>query len=115
MASFRSIYTQIQVHGPHDKGIPLDRNAFPRLLTPRLSAWLGKIGDPQVGPTYLGGYGIASLISGFIAIEIIGLNFWASVHWNPVAFIRGMAWHRLDPPGPGAGLNSTAPMPDVVM
>jgi hypothetical protein len=34
----------------------------------------GKIGDAQIGPIYLGWAGIASLIFGFIAIEIIGFN-----------------------------------------
>ena len=46
---------------------------------------LGIIGDAQIGPIYLGTLGIASLLCGFIAIEIIGLNMLASVNWNPIA------------------------------
>ena len=38
--------------------------------------WLGKIGDAQIGPIYLGWIGLASLLCGFIAFEIIGLNMW---------------------------------------
>jgi len=110
MASFHSLYSQIQIHGPYDEGLPLKGHEPPRLITPFLNRWIGKIGDPQIGPTYLGFCGIASLICGFIAIEIIGLNFWASVHWNPVAFIEGMAWHRLDPPEAKWGFTPFVPL-----
>ena len=104
-ASFRSLYSQIQVHGPYEPGLPLPSADLPRVGKPFFSTWMGKIGDPQVGATYLGGWGIASLILGFIAIEIIGLNFWASVNWNPVDFVLGIPWHRLDPPAAKYGLN----------
>ena len=68
--------------------------------------WLfGLIGDAQVGPIYLGASGTASLICGFIAIEIIGLNMWASVNWNPVQFIRQLPWLALEPPAPQYGLS----------
>jgi photosynthetic reaction center M subunit len=35
---------------------------------------------------------------GFIAIEIIGLNMWASVNWDPVEFVRQLPWLALEPP-----------------
>ncbi|MBY8335635.1 photosynthetic reaction center subunit M [Alteriqipengyuania sp. NZ-12B] len=110
MASFHSLYSQIQIHGPYDPGLPLKGHESPRLIKPVLNRWIGKIGDPQIGPTYLGFCGIASLICGFIAIEIIGLNFWASVDWNPVAFIEGIAWHRLDPPEAKWGFTPFVPL-----
>jgi photosynthetic reaction center M subunit len=69
------------------------------------SYWLGKIGDAQIGPFYLGFTGLASLICGFIAIEIIGLNMWASVNWDPVQFVRQLPWLALEPPGPQWGLS----------
>ena len=104
MARFRSLYTQIQIRGPVDRPIPVkgrDRFGF---LGPYFSAWLGWIGDPQIGRSYLGWWGWAALITGTISICIMGFNFWAQADWNVVAFIRGMAWHRLDPPT-GEGLH----------
>ena len=49
----------------------------------RIVHLLGRFGDAQIGPIYLGWLGLASLICGFIAIEIIGLNMLASVNWRP--------------------------------
>ncbi len=48
---------------------------------------------------------MASLICGFIAIEIIGLNMWASVNWSPIQFIRQLPWLALEPPPPAYGLH----------
>jgi photosynthetic reaction center M subunit len=58
-----------------------------------------------VGPVYLGWLGIASLLCGFIAIEIIGLNMWASVNWDPIQFVRQLPWLALEPPPPAYGLS----------
>ena len=33
-----------------------------------------------------------SLICGFIAIEIIGLNMLASVNWDVIEFVRQLPW-----------------------
>ena len=41
---------------------------------------------------------------GFIAIEIIGLNMWASVNWDPIQFIRQLPWLALEPPAAKYGL-----------
>jgi photosynthetic reaction center M subunit len=62
------------------------------------SKLIGWFGAAQVGPFYLGYLGIASLVFGFIAIEIIGLNMWASVGWDPVEFVRQLPWLALEPP-----------------
>jgi photosynthetic reaction center M subunit len=75
-----------------------------RTGTPTENYWAGKIGDAQIGPIYLGGTGVLSLICGFIAIEIIGLNMWASVNWDPVQFVRQLFWLALEPPPPEYGL-----------
>ena len=102
MSRFHSLYTQIQIRGPHEPPLPVpgrDRHGF---LKPRFSAWVGWAGDPQIGPSYLGWWGIVSLVTGTLSFMIMGFNFWAQADWNTVEFIRGMAWHRLDPPtGPG--------------
>ncbi|MEJ2256297.1 MAG: photosynthetic reaction center subunit M [Woeseiaceae bacterium] len=104
MAQYQNIFTRSQVHGPTDPGVPLYDDSWGRQAEARVSYWLGKIGDAQIGPIYLGFTGVASLICGFIAIEIIGLNMWASVNWDPVQFIRQLPWLALEPPSPEYGL-----------
>jgi photosynthetic reaction center M subunit len=46
-----------------------------------------------------------SLVCGFLAFEIIGLNMWASVNWDPIEFIRQLPWLALEPPPPKYGLS----------
>jgi len=100
-----NIFTRAQVHGPADYGTPLAKGDFDRIGTPIKSYWMGKIGDAQIGPIYLGAFGIASLLCGFIAIQIIGLNMWASVGWDPIEFVRQLPWLALEPPPPEYGLS----------
>ena len=64
----------------------------------------------QMTGFYLGWLGVASLLFGFIAIEIIGLNMLASVNWSPVAFVREFFWLSLDPPGPEWGFSPFVPL-----
>ena len=64
-----------------------------------------QFGDAQIGPIYLGTAGTFSLLFGFLAFEIIGLNMWASVGWDPVEFIRQLPWLALEPPPPQYGLH----------
>ena len=72
--------------------------------TPWLVHLLGRIGDAQLGPIYLGWLGVVSLVLGFAAIEIIGLNMLASVNWDPIQFVRQLPWLALDPPAAEYGL-----------
>jgi len=106
MAEYQSIYTRIQVHpaAPYP-GVPVENEeAFPRFGQGLFSYWLAKIGDAQIGPFHLGTYGLASLVCGVIAFEIIGLNMWASVNWDPIQFVRQLFWLALEPPAPEYGL-----------
>ncbi|MCB1669687.1 MAG: hypothetical protein KDI29_01110, partial [Pseudomonadales bacterium] len=105
MAEYQNIFTRVQVRGPAELGVPLERSTWPRYGQPVFSYWLGKLGDAQIGPFYLGTTGLASLICGFIAIEIIGLNMWASVNWDPIEFVRQLPWLALEPPAPEYGLS----------
>ena len=82
MAEYQNIFTPVQVRSPHYMGPPLKPSIGARAGHPLTSYLLGKIGDFQVGPIYLGWTGLTSLLCGFIAIEIIGLNMLASVNWN---------------------------------
>jgi photosynthetic reaction center M subunit len=110
MAEYQNIFTRVQVRGPVHGGIALPRGSWNRLGKPFQSRLLGLIGDAQVGPIYLGFAGVASLICGFFAIEIIGLNMWASVNWDPIQFIRQLPWLALEPPPPAYGLTILAPL-----
>ncbi|PPD15703.1 MAG: photosynthetic reaction center subunit M [Methylobacterium sp.] len=105
MAYYQNIFTKLQVHGEPDLGVPLKDSASDRGTQTASSYWLGKFGDAQLGPVYLGWTGITSIVCGIIAIEIIGLNMWASVNWDPVQFVRRLFWLSLDPPKPEYGLS----------
>jgi photosynthetic reaction center M subunit len=104
MAEYQNIFTRVQVHAPAYIGVPLPRGTWVRQGKPFFAYWLGRFGDAQIGPIYLGWTGFASLVFGFIAIEIIGLNMLASVNWNPIQFVRQLPWLALEPPPPGYGL-----------
>lgn len=110
MAEYQNIFTQVQIKAPAYAGVVVTRETFPRGLKGGYNYWLGKFGDAQVGPLYLGTLGIASLICGFIAIEIIGLNMWASVNWDPIQFVRQLPWLALEPPPPSLGLTLMPPL-----
>jgi len=105
MATYQNIFNRAQIHGKPDPGVPMDAGFWGRTITPFFSRLLGRVGDAQVGPTYLGTTGVLSLIFGFIAIEIIGLNMWASVDWSVKEFIRQLFWLALEPPPPEYGLS----------
>ncbi|MGI4799405.1 MAG: photosynthetic reaction center subunit M, partial [Janthinobacterium lividum] len=99
MARFHTLYTAIQVTGPEEEEIPIEGSTFGgRLGKPITSRLLGIIGETQVFPVYLGITGVLSLICGFIAIEIIGLNFLAAVDWNVVRFIKMLPFLAIQPP-----------------
>lgn len=104
MAEYQNIFTRLQIRGPAYAGVPMDRAATDRVGEPGHSYWLGIFGDAQIGPIYLGWFGLASLLCGFVAIEIIGLNMWASVAWDPIQFVRQLPWLALEPPPAEYGL-----------
>ena len=104
MIEYQNIFTRVQVHGPDDLGVPMKPGNWPREKGITTNWLLGIIGDAQLGPIYLGGLGIMSLLCGFIAIEIIGLNMLASVNWNPIQFVRQLFWLGLEPPPAKYGL-----------
>ena len=110
MADYQNIFTRVQVRSEPDWGVPIEERSTTRTWRPRFNYWLGKIGDAQLGPIYLGWTGIASLLCGFLAIEIIGLNMLASVGWSPIEFVRQLPWLTLDPPKPVHGLNPLPPL-----
>ncbi len=103
MEEYQNIFTQIQVSARPERGPPVVDGSF-RTRGATMSRLVGWFASAQIGPLYLGYLGVASLVFGFIAIEIIGLNMWASVGWSPVQFIRQLPWLALEPPPPSLGL-----------
>jgi photosynthetic reaction center M subunit len=110
VAGYQNIFTQVQVRGPLEYGVALPAGQSPRDGEPWYLHLLGIIGNAQIGPIYLGWTGVASLFCGFIAFEIIGLNMWASVGWNPIEFIRQLPWLSLQPPPPEYGVSLFPPL-----
>jgi photosynthetic reaction center M subunit len=110
MTAYQNIFTQVQVRGPVEVGVPLPVGDMPRSGGAIFSRLLGWIGNAQLGPIYLGWTGTASLFFGFIAFEIIGLNMWASVGWDPIQFVRRLPWLALEPPPPEQGINILPPL-----
>jgi photosynthetic reaction center M subunit len=105
MAEYQNIFNRVQIRSPAYPGTPLPGGIWKRSGAGFFSNLLGKIGDSQVGPIYLGTLGFLSLLCGFIAFEIIGLNMLAQVHWSPQQFLRQLFWLALEPPPPAYGLH----------
>lgn len=111
MPEYQNIFTQVQVRGPIYAGVPLPgTDNRERTTKATFNYWAGLIGDAQIGPIYLGFFGITSLLFGIAAFEIIGLNMWASVNWDPVQFVRKLPWLALEPPKPEYGLRIFCPL-----
>jgi photosynthetic reaction center M subunit len=110
MADYQNIFTQVQVRGHTDYGVVEGQGDEPRYKITGTSHLFGRIGDAQIGPVYLGWSGVASLLCGFVAIEIIGLNMWASVGWDPIKFFGQLPWLSLDAPLPEHGLKLAMPL-----
>jgi photosynthetic reaction center M subunit len=110
MSAYQNIFTQVQVQGHPETGVPGTDGDDWRVGTPFLVHWIGRIGNAQIGPIHLGWTGLLSLFTGFLAFEIIGLNMFASVGWNPAEFIRQLPWLGLYPPPPEMGLTILPPL-----
>ncbi|MEQ8433291.1 MAG: photosynthetic reaction center subunit M [Oceanicaulis sp.] len=110
MTTYQNIFTQVQVRGPVEMGVDVPSSVEPRTGKGGFSHLLGRIGNAQIGPIYLGFTGVLSILFGFIAIEIIGLNMLASVDWSPIAFLREFFWLSLDPPAPEYGFSPFVPL-----
>jgi photosynthetic reaction center M subunit len=110
MAEYMNLFTRVQVHAPSYPGIGLPRQDTTRTGTPMHVHLFGRLGDAQVGPIYLGWFGVVSLVLGFMAFEIIGLNMLASVNWDPIQFVKQLPWLALEPPGPEYGFKILPPL-----
>jgi photosynthetic reaction center M subunit len=105
MAEYQNIFTQVQVQGPPEMGMDNENNlAEGRFGKPRFSSLFGLFGNAQLGPIYLGPFGVVSLATGFMWFFIVGMSFWAQVDYSPGLFFRDLFWLALEPPGPEYGL-----------
>ena len=105
MADYYNLFTTVQAKGHVHHGAELGPGNSPRFGHPAIFWILGKIGNAQLGPIYLGGFGVLSLVCGMLAFNIIGLNMLASVNWDPVQLVRQLFWLALEPPPPEYGLS----------
>ncbi|MFK7837147.1 MAG: photosynthetic reaction center subunit M [Sulfitobacter sp.] len=105
MAEYQNIFTQVQVQGPPEMGVDpdglLDRD---RTNATGFSKLAGIFGNAQLGPIYLGPFGLVSLATGFLWFFIVGMNFWWQVDYSPGLFFRDLFWLALEPPSDDYGL-----------
>ena len=104
MAEYQNIFTQVQVVGPPEMGVVEDADLRERSTGAGTSTILGWFGNAQLGPFYLGGYGVVSLASGAIWFFLVGIWYWFQAGFNPAVFARDLFWFSLDPPAPEYGL-----------
>jgi photosynthetic reaction center M subunit len=105
MPEYQNIFTQVQVQGVPEYGMDNENNLMEgRFGKPGFSTLFGWFGNAQLGPIYLGPWGVISLATGTAWFVIVGLSFWAQVDYNPALFLRELFWLSLEPPGPEYGL-----------
>jgi photosynthetic reaction center M subunit len=107
---YQNIFTQVQVRANPEVGVSMREGHDPRTSGTGYSHLLGRLGQAQIGPIYLGWSGLASIAFFFLAFEIVGLNMMASVDWNPIQFVRQLPWLALEPPGPQWGFKLFVPL-----
>ncbi|MEM9725442.1 MAG: photosynthetic reaction center subunit M [Pseudomonadota bacterium] len=105
MAEYQNIFTQVQVQGPPEMGMVEDVDLRERSSGATFSKLLGWLGNAQLGPFYLGAFGVVSLATGAIWFFMVGAHFWAQADYNPAVFMRDLFYLSLDPPPPEYGLS----------
>ena len=112
MPEYQNIFNQVQVRGPAELGMDNGAGlARERIGKPFFSNLIGWIGNAQIGPIKLGWFGVISLVTGTLWLNIIGINMLAQVGWSIPEFLRQGFWLALEPPGPEHGL-SMPPLDD---
>ncbi len=105
MAEYQNIFTQVQVQGPPEMGVdPQGTLSRERTKGTSFNSLAGLFGNAQLGPIYLGPFGVASLAAGFAWFFIVGMSFWAQVDYSPALFFRDLFWLALEPPAEEYGL-----------
>jgi photosynthetic reaction center M subunit len=109
MANYQNVFTQVQVRGAPEVGMVEGVETWKRTKTASFSRLAGWLGNAQLGPIYLGTFGVVSLACGAIWFMLVGAWFWHLAGYNPAVFMRDLFWMALEPPSPEYGLRF-APM-----
>ncbi len=104
MAEYQNIFTQVQVRALPEMGMVEDVETGNRTKGASFSTLAGWFGNAQLGPIYLGTFGVISLATGAIWFLIIGVHYWGQAGYNPAVFLRDLFWFSLEPPAPEWGL-----------
>ena len=104
MAEYQNFFTQVQVTAAPEMGMVEGVEVANRTKGAIYSTLLGWFGNAQLGPIYLGTFGVVSLACGAIWFMIIGGWFWHLAGYNPAVFVRDLFWMALEPPAPEWGL-----------
>ncbi|NUB43494.1 photosynthetic reaction center subunit M [Fertoebacter nigrum] len=104
MAEYQNIFTQVQVRAAPEMGMVEDVNLGNRTKSAGFSTLAGWFGNAQLGPIYLGTFGVVALATGAIWFFIVGAHFWGQAGYNPAVFARDLFWFSLEPPAPEWGL-----------
>jgi photosynthetic reaction center M subunit len=104
MAEYQNIFTQVQVRSAPEMGMVENVDLGSRTKTAVFSNLAGWFGNAQLGPIYLGTFGVVSLATGLIWFVMIGAWFWHQADYNAAVFVRDLLWMSLEPPAPEWGL-----------
>ncbi len=84
MANYQNIFAQVQIQGPAEMGVvEAGVDLKDRTNGTGFSTLLGWLGNAQLGPVYLGPYGVLSLMSGVIWFTMVGAWYWYLVDFKP--------------------------------
>ena len=109
MAEYQNIFTQVQVRAAPEMGMVEEVDLANRTTGASFSNLAGWFGNAQLGPIYLGTFGVISLATGAIWFFLVGASFWYQAGFNPAVFMRDLFYMALEPPAPEYGLGF-APM-----
>jgi len=104
MAEYQNIFSQVQVQGPAEMGMVEGADLNERSDGTRFSRLIGWLGNAQLGPFYLGFFGLVSLGSGLIWFVLVGAHYWGQAGYNPAVFLRDLFYFSLEPPAAEYGL-----------
>jgi photosynthetic reaction center M subunit len=104
MAEYQNIFTQVQVRGVPEMGLVENVEMGNRTTGAGFSNLLGWFGNAQLGPIYLGTFGVISVATGAIWFFLVGASFWYQAGFNPAVFLRDLFYMSLEPPAPEYGL-----------
>ncbi len=109
MAEYQNIFTQVQVRAAPEMGMVEDVDLSNRTGSATFSNLAGWLGNAQLGPIYLGTFGVISVATGAIWFFLVGVHFWYVAGFSPAVFMRDLFYMALEPPPPEYGLGF-APM-----